>query len=181
MVPESGVKSSVGASETGQCWTPESHQGLLQRLLLSLYNIFTRSQKRAQPEDPERACAPGGGAEVRGEGHSSLSAPPHPRTPQHPQQPHPGDGSRSLSQGRGKRQTHSNPSESRKFQVALRGAVLRQQRADVNRNFPELSRGPEEGLGRQEGERGRQARGIWNSATPQQSELCCGMRSGSWD
>lgn len=37
--------------------------------------------------------------------------------------------------------------------------MLRQQRADVNRNFPELSRGPEEGLGRQEGERGRQARG----------------------
>lgn len=42
-VSESGVKSRVGASETGQGWTPESHQGLIQRLLLSFYNIFTRS------------------------------------------------------------------------------------------------------------------------------------------
>lgn len=42
-VSESGVKSSAGASETGQGWTPESHRGLVQRLLLSFYNIFTRS------------------------------------------------------------------------------------------------------------------------------------------
>lgn len=42
-VSESGVKSRVEASETGQGWTPESHQGLIQRLLLSFYNIFTRS------------------------------------------------------------------------------------------------------------------------------------------
>lgn len=40
---ESGVKSRVGASETGQGWTPESHQDLVQRLLLSFYTIFTRS------------------------------------------------------------------------------------------------------------------------------------------
>lgn len=42
-VPESGVKSSVGASETGQGWTPESHRGLVSRFCFLSTNIFTRS------------------------------------------------------------------------------------------------------------------------------------------
>lgn len=44
-----GFKSSVGAPEAWQGWTFESHQGPVQCLLLSFYNIFTRSYKRAQP------------------------------------------------------------------------------------------------------------------------------------
>lgn len=95
-VSKSRMKSNVGASEAGQGWSPESHQGPVQGLLLSFYNIFTRSLKRA-PSGEE------GNSERRG-----VPLPPCPPTLERnapgSSAATPGGHSRSLSWGRGRRQ-----------------------------------------------------------------------------
>lgn len=114
------MKSSGGAAETGQDWTLEYHQGLVQRLLLSFHNIFTshknvHNQKTQRHRDGTRIPGGEGTSERRGVC-LPLCPLPIPESPSINRCPQ--ASSRSLSWGRRQRQTDSNPSESRKFQVA---------------------------------------------------------------
>lgn len=97
-----------------------------------LKHIYKVRKKRAQLEDPEtrRAWPPAGeGGSKRKSEAPSFASPPHPREPGHSSQP-PQDSSGSPAGA--EEETDSDPSKSRTFQVAPRGAATSgEQRADV--------------------------------------------------
>jgi len=128
--------------------------------LQHIYKVIRNVHNQKTQRHRESLCPQEGRATVR-EGCPFLSAPSPPRNAPASSTAAPSDSSRSLSWGRGKRQTDSNPSESGKLQVARRGGC-----SGSRGRFPELSRGQREEVG------GQGETGHGGSGTARHPTLC---------